>query len=333
MSILVTGSAGFIGSNFVRLLINVSREHIVSLDALTYAGNMDNLVNIPRDRHTFIHGNICDEQTLTEVFRKHEIKKVVHFAAESHVDRSIMSSDPFIQTNVVGTQRLLDASKTHGVESFVHVSTDEVYGTLNATEPAFTEHHHIQPNSPYSASKAASDLLVRSYVETFGFPAMITRCSNNYGPYQFPEKLIPLMIHNAKNNRPLPVYGDGSNIRDWIHVTDHCKGVLCVMEKGKTGEVYNIGGHSELKNIDIVHQIIDACGADSSLIQFVTDRPGHDFRYAMDISKIKRELGWSPEVSFSDGLSSTIQWYADNSEWLEKIISGDYQNYYKEQYQ
>jgi dTDP-glucose 4,6-dehydratase len=333
MSVLVTGSAGFIGSNFVRLLIDATGEHIVSLDALTYAGNMDNLANLPSDRHAFIHGNICDEQTLTQVFRDHAIEKVVHFAAESHVDRSIMSSDPFIQTNVVGTQRLLDASKTHGVEAFVHVSTDEVYGTLNATEPAFTEGHHIQPNSPYSASKAASDLLVRSYVETFGFPAMITRCSNNYGPYQFPEKLIPLMIHNAKNNRPLPVYGDGTNIRDWIHVSDHCKGVLRVLEKGEFGEVYNIGGHSELKNIDIVHQIIDACGADSSLIQFVSDRPGHDFRYAMDISKIEQALGWAPEVSFSDGLSSTIQWYADNSAWLEKIINGDYQNYYKEQYQ
>lgn len=333
MSILVTGSAGFIGSNFVRLLIDATREHIVSLDALTYAGNMDNLVNVPSDRHTFIHGNICDEKILNQVFQEHKIKKVVHFAAESHVDRSIMHSDPFIQTNVVGTQRLLDASKIHEVEAFVHVSTDEVYGTLTLTEPAFTEEHQIQPNSPYSASKAASDLLVRSYVETFGFPAMITRCSNNYGPNQFPEKLIPLMIHNAKNNRPLPVYGDGSNIRDWVHVTDHCKGVLRVLEQGLQGEVYNIGGNSEIKNIDIVHRIIEACGADPSLIQFVTDRPGHDFRYAMDITKMHNTLGWTPEISFDEGLESTIQWYSDHADWLSRIIKGEYQDYYKEQYQ
>ena len=333
MSILVTGAAGFIGSNFVRLLTHQTDSHVVAFDALTYAGNLANLADIPTEQHTFIYGDICDERALASVFNTHDIKQVVHFAAESHVDRSIMSSDPFIQTNVVGTQRLLDASKTHGVEAFIHVSTDEVYGTLSATDPPFTESHPIEPNSPYSASKAASDLLVRSYVETFGFPAMITRCSNNYGPFQFPEKLIPLMIYNAKNNLPLPVYGDGSNVRDWIHVTDHCKAVLAVLNKGSVGEVYNIGGKSEIKNIDIVKEIVHLCGADPEKIQFVTDRPGHDFRYAMAIEKIQQTLGWSPEISFHEGLKSTIEWYDKHADWLKQIINGDYQEYYKEQYQ
>ena len=315
MSILVTGAAGFIGSNFVHLLMASTDEKIISLDALTYAGNLANLAGISSNQHVFVHGNICDQEQLNQVFNEHAIKKVVHFAAESHVDRSIMSSDPFIQTNVVGTQRLLDVSKSHGVDAFVHVSTDEVYGTLNATEPAFTEHHQIQPNSPYSASKAASDLLVRSYVETFGFPATITRCSNNYGPYQFPEKLIPLMIHNAKHRQPLPVYGNGTNIRDWIHVSDHCKGVLQVLEKGRPGEVYNIGGECELKNIDIVHSIIEQCGADPSLITYVKDRPGHDFRYAMDISKIKKSWGGLQKCHFLMG-------YAQPYNGIQTIMNG-----------
>ena len=333
MSILVTGAAGFIGSNFVRLMMDESDAKIISYDALTYAGNLDNLKGLPGDRHVFVHGDISDADKLSKTFKENNVSQVVHFAAESHVDRSIMSSEPFVQTNIVGTQRLLDAAKDHGVDRFVHVSTDEVYGTLTENEPAITEAHQIQPNSPYAASKAASDLMVRSYVETFNFPAIITRCSNNYGPYQFPEKLIPLMIHNAKNNQPLPVYGDGSNVRDWVHVKDHCKGILAVLDNGALGEVYNIGGECELKNIDIVDSIIELCGADTSLIEFVTDRPGHDFRYAMNISKIKTSLGWSPEVNFDVGLKATIEWYSNHKDWLERIINGEYKDYYKEQYQ
>ena len=290
MSILVTGAAGFIGSNFVRYLINQTDKVIVSYDALTYAGNLSNIHDLPTNQHMFVHGNICDKEPLRNTLKKYNIKTIVHFAAESHVDRSIMSSDPFVQTNIVGTQCLLDASKAHGIERFIHISTDEVYGTLKKDDAPFTEAHQIQPNSPYAASKAASDLLVRSYVETFNFPAIITRCSNNYGPYQFPEKLIPLMIHNAKNNIPLPVYGDGQNIRDWVHVDDHCAAIAAVLNKGQLGEVYNIGGECELKNIDIVKKIITQCNADEGLIQYVKDRPGHDFRYAMNISKIKRVI-------------------------------------------
>ena len=256
MSILCTGTAGFIGSNFLRILLNQTDKSVVSLDALTYAANLDNICDITTKQHTFFKGDICDIDTLRAIFKEHAIDTVFHFAAESHVDRSIMSSDPFVQTNIVGTQRLLDVSKEHEVKRFIHVSTDEVYGTLTNDEPPFTESHQIQPNSPYSASKAASDLLVRSYVETFGFPAIITRCSNNYGPYQFPEKLIPLMIHNAMNGKPLPVYGDGQNIRDWIHVTDHAEGILAVYEHGNIGEAYNIGGETELKNMQIVKKLL-----------------------------------------------------------------------------
>jgi dTDP-glucose 4,6-dehydratase len=320
MSILVTGAAGFIGSNFVHFLINHTTEQVVSYDALTYAGHKANLDGLPADRHTFVHGNICDAQALETVLTQHNIQKIVHFAAESHVDRSIASAAPFIQTNVLGTQCLLDAAKQHNIQRFVHVSTDEVYGSLSETEPAFTEEHPIQPNSPYAASKASSDLLVRAYVETHQFPALITRCSNNYGPYQFPEKLIPLMIHHAKQGKPLPVYGQGLNIRDWIHVSDHCKGIYAVLTKGRDGEVYNIGGESERRNIDIVKTIIQAVGASENLIEYVTDRLGHDFRYAINISKIKQELDWEPEVSFEQGLADTIAWYNSHDDWIEAVV-------------
>jgi dTDP-glucose 4,6-dehydratase len=334
MNRLVTGAAGFIGTNFVRLLAETYPDDlIIALDALTYAGCRDNLRDIESDRVIFSHTTILDVPALMALFDRYDIQQVIHFAAESHVDRSIMSADPFIQTNIVGTQRLLDVSKKYGVARFVHVSTDEVYGSLNKTDPAFTEDHPIQPNSPYSASKAGSDLLVRSYVETFGFPAMITRCSNNYGPYQFPEKLIPLMIHNAKTGQSLPVYGNGQNIRDWVHVTDHNLGVLAVLNEGAVGEVYNIGGECELTNLDIVKEILNHVGASQDLITYVKDRPGHDFRYAMNIEKIQRTLGWSPTISFADGLKRTIEWYHQNEAWLNRILSGEYRDYYKEQYQ
>jgi len=333
MSILITGAAGFIGSNFAHLIKQKTNEKIIALDALTYAGNRENINSIEDDQFIFENANICNEEYLKKIFEQYKIKKVIHFAAESHVDRSILSSDPFIQTNIVGTQRLLDVSREFNIERFVHVSTDEVYGTLGPKDPAFTELHQIQPNSPYAASKASSDLLVRSYVETFNFPALITRCSNNYGPYQFPEKLIPLMIHNATSGKSLPVYGDGLNIRDWVHVSDHCEAVYTVLEKGQVGEVYNIGGECELTNITIVKQIIDAVGASSDQIKYVKDRLGHDFRYAMNIDKIKNDLGWSPKVHFNDGLKSTIDWYKTNNEWLSRVVSGEYQTYYKEQYQ
>ncbi len=332
MSILVTGAAGFIGSNFIHLISKKIDQKIIALDALTYAGNRENIHHIESEQIIFEHKNICNKKDLESIFSKYNIQKVIHFAAESHVDRSIMSSDPFVQTNIVGTQILLDISKTSGVERFIHVSTDEVYGSLSKHEPGFNELHQIQPNSPYSASKASSDLLVRSYVETFGFPGIITRCSNNYGPYQFPEKLIPLMIHNATVGKQLPVYGDGENIRDWIYVEDHCDAIFSILNKGKIGNVYNIGGECELTNLTIVKSIIDSVGASDELISFVKDRPGHDFRYAMDINKIKNEIGWSPKVSFKEGLSKTIKWYQDNNDWLKRVISGEYQDYYKEQY-
>ena len=332
MSILVTGSAGFIGSNFLFELISTTDQNVISLDALTYAGNINNLNGINSSNHQFIKGDICDLECLESIFSRNKISMVYHFAAESHVDRSILGSDPFIQTNIVGTHRLLEMSKKYEVEKFIHISTDEVYGSLSESEPAFTETHPIQPNSPYSASKASSDLLVRSYNETFGLPTLITRCSNNYGPYQFPEKLIPLMIHNAMNNKPLPVYGNGENIRDWIYVLDHAQAILEVAKSGRIGQVYNIGGNCEMKNIDIVQKIIDICGASNDLITYVKDRPGHDFRYAMDNTKITAECGWTPKVNFENGLSKTIDWYKDNQSWLDSIISGDYQKYYEEQY-
>ena len=324
--ILITGGAGFIGSNFILHLLETSPDCAVfNLDALTYAGNLENLQSVEdSSRYTFVHGDICDQETVSELFRKYDFDAVVHFAAESHVDRSITGPEQFIKTNVLGTQILLQAAKNcwdgnFYQKRFVHISTDEVYGTLGNTG-FFREDTPLAPNSPYSASKAGSDLLVRSYYETYKFPSLITRCSNNYGPFQFPEKLIPLMITNATRNLPLPVYGDGRNVRDWLFVKDHCTAIKLVLDKGSTGQVYNIGGNNEWYNIDIVKLICAELGKPDHLITYVDDRLGHDRRYAIDASKIKNELGWSPSVSFQEGIKETIRWYADNHTWWNRIL-------------
>ncbi|OCC14865.1 dTDP-glucose 4,6-dehydratase [Dissulfuribacter thermophilus] len=330
-TILVTGGAGFIGSNFIHLLIKERDWKVVNLDALTYAGNLENLSSLEGNpRYKFVHGRIEDKELVEEVMDG--VDAVVHFAAESHVDRSIKDAQPFLVTNCIGTQTLLDVARKKGIKRFLHVSTDEVYGSLGPDDPPFREIDPLRPNSPYAASKASSDLLVRAAFKTHGMPVVITRCSNNYGPYQFPEKLIPLMTINAMNKRPLPIYGDGKNIRDWIHVEDHCRGVLAVLERGKIGEVYNLGGECEKQNIEIVNTILDILGAPKDLIQYVKDRPGHDRRYAMNIEKAKAELGWTPVISFEEGLRSTINWYMENKDWWERIISGEYRRYYEEHY-
>ena len=313
---LITGGAGFIGSHFVRLVANKygDQVRIINLDKLTYAGRLENVADVAHfPFYHFVQADIADWEAMSKLFQSEKIDAVIHFAAESHVDRSIEDSRAFVQTNVVGTHTLLELSRLHGVERFVHVSTDEVYGSLNAHEPAFTEEHPLQPNSPYSASKAGSDLLVRSYYETYKFPAMITRCSNNYGPYQFPEKMIPVMISKALNNQSLPVYGRGENIRDWLYVEDHCEALDVVLQKGKPGQVYNIGGLNEIQNIDLVKQLLFYLGKPESLISFVTDRLGHDMRYAIDNSKIRRELGWAPRMTFETGLAKTIDWYKEQA--------------------
>lgn len=333
-TILITGGAGFIGSNFIHYFTEKHDDwSIVNLDALTYAGNLENLQSLEtHPRYHFVKGDICDEKLLTSLFKEHHFEAVVHFAAESHVDRSITGPDRFIITNVLGTHTLLKVAKkewetegknegTTGVslsKRFIHVSTDEVYGSLGKTGK-FTEQTPLSPNSPYSASKAGSDLLVRSYYETFGFPGIITRCSNNYGPYQFPEKLLPLMIANALNDIPLPVYGDGMNVRDWLYVEDHCSAIDMVLFKGQCGQVYNIGGNNEKFNIDIVKLILAELGKSESLITFVKDRLGHDRRYAIDSSKMQRELGWKPSVTFEQGIKKTIGWYLGNRAWWEKL--------------
>jgi dTDP-glucose 4,6-dehydratase len=333
-SLLVTGGAGFIGSNFVHLL---ARERpawqIVNLDLLTYAGNPDNLAEVEgRPGYAFVRGDITEP---ADVKRAFELctgpVSVVHFAAESHVDRSIHSGLPFVRTNVLGTQVLLDESRARGVERFLHVSTDEVYGSLGASG-AFTEETPLAPSSPYSASKASSDLLVRAAFHTHAFPGLITRCSNNYGPYQFPEKLIPLMIANASEDRELPVYGDGQNVRDWLYVEDHCEALLAVLERGKPGEVYNIGGNNEFPNLAIVRMILSALKKPESLIRFVKDRPGHDRRYAIDAGKMRRELGWEPRFPFEQALPRTIRWYQSQPLWLQRVRSGAYRDYYARQY-
>lgn len=332
-NILVTGGAGFIGSNFVHFVLNKYPDYtIINFDALTYAGNLENLTSVENNpKYVFVKGDICSKEHLAKTFREHEIDSVVHFAAESHVDRSISGPAVFVQTNVVGTQVLLDVSREAGIEKFLHVSTDEVYGSLGTTG-YFTEETPLHPNSPYSASKGSSDMLVLAYQHTFGFPAVVTRCSNNYGPYQFPEKLIPLMIANALNDRPLPVYGDGLNVRDWLYVEDHCSALDVVLHKGTIGDVYNIGGHNEWKNIDIVKLVLKEIGKPESLISFVKDRPGHDRRYAIDAAKIKNELGWVPTYQFEQGIRKTVKWYLENKQWWERIISGEYKKYYKSQY-
>ena len=330
--ILVTGGAGFIGSNFVRMMLKDSGHAIVNLDALTYAGNLENLADVASNpRYTFVKGDIADTAQMDEVFAAHRPDVVVHFAAESHVDRSVLDATAFVRTNVQGTQVLLDKSRQHKVSRFVHVSTDEVYGSLGAWG-FFTEDTPMQANSPYSASKAASDLLVRAAVHTHGMDCVVTRCSNNYGPFQFPEKLIPLMVANALEGKNLPVYGDGKNVRDWIYVTDHCEGIRAAMERGKAGEVYNFGGNAERENIYVIKEILRLLGKGESLIHYVKDRPGHDRRYAMDSSKARATLGWEPRHTFEQGLRQTIDWYVQNRQWWERVRSGAYQDYYKLQY-
>ena len=332
-NILVTGGAGFIGSNFIRYLLQQHPTYrAVNFDLLTYAGNLENLAGVDLSpRYFFVKADICDKESVDKVFREHAIDAVVHFAAESHVDRSILGPSVFVQTNVLGTSILLDAARQSGVERFVHVSTDEVYGSLGAAGK-FIETTPLHPNSPYSASKASSDLLALAYFHTFHTPVIVTRCSNNYGPFQFPEKLIPLMIANALNDKPLPVYGDGLNVRDWLYVEDHCSALDTVLHKGKEGEVYNIGGNNEKKNIEIVKLILQELEKPESLITFVQDRLGHDRRYAIDASKVKNELGWEPTHTFEIGIRETIHWYLSHKEWWQRILSGEYQQYYSKQY-
>ena len=334
MKILVTGGAGFIGSNFIRYVL---REHddieVVNFDALTYAGNLENLAGLEDDpRYRFVRGDLALESDLERGFGEGPFDAVVNFAAESHVDRSLhMGADRFILTNILGTQLLLDAARRSGVGRYVQVSTDEVYGDLGS-EGVFTEETPLAPNNPYAATKAAADLLVHAAWHSHGLAAVITRCSNNFGPYQFPEKLIPLMIANALEERPLPVYGDGRNVRDWIYVEDHCAAVDLVMRRGRPGEVYNIGAMNEMPNIEVVQRILKYLGKPESLITFVKDRPGHDRRYAMDASKIRRELGWRPRFSFEDALAATVEWYRTHDDWLRHVRSGEYRTYYEEMY-
>lgn len=332
-TLLVTGGCGFIGANFVRLqLWTHPDQKIVNLDKLTYAGNPENLADVSSDpRYAFEHGDICDREFVDRVLKDHTPDLVVNFAAESHVDRSILDSGPFVRTNIVGTQVLMDACRAAGVQRYLQVSTDEVYGSLGA-EGFFTEETPLAPNSPYSASKAAADLLVRGYVHTFGFPAVITRCSNNYGPYQFPEKLIPLFISNAMKDQALPVYGTGENVRDWIHVLDHARGIDAALRRGRVGEVYNFGGYSEVRNIDLTLTLLELLGKPQTLIKYVADRPGHDLRYAIDCAKAETELGWKPQHNFRDGLRETIDWYLANTPWIDRIKSGEYRKYYEQQY-
>ncbi|MCA8996135.1 MAG: dTDP-glucose 4,6-dehydratase [Planctomycetaceae bacterium] len=331
--IIVTGGCGFIGSNFIRHLWTTDPGvTIVNIDKLTYAGNPENLADIEDDsRYEFQQGDICDREFLERVFAEQPVDAVVNFAAESHVDRSILDSGPFVRTNIVGTQQLLDVSRQLEVPKYVQVSTDEVYGSLGS-DGYFTEETPLAPNSPYSASKTAADLLVRAYHHTFDFPAVITRCSNNYGPYQFPEKLIPLFLANAQKDESLPVYGTGNNVRDWIHVLDHCRGVEAALRQGCPGEVYNFGGRTEFTNLELTKLLLRLLGKPESLIRFVTDRPGHDLRYAIDCSKAENELGWKPQVPFEQGLRETIDWYQQNRQWVEHIQSGEYREYYQRQY-
>ncbi|WP_047150871.1 dTDP-glucose 4,6-dehydratase [Aneurinibacillus tyrosinisolvens] len=332
MKLLITGGAGFIGSNFTRYMVKKYPNYqIVNLDSLTYAGNLENTKEIERlPNYRFVKGDITD-RVLVDSLVEDDVDCIINFAAESHVDRSIIEPDIFVKTNIMGTQVLLDTAKKYGIQKYVQISTDEVYGTLGDTG-YFTECTPLAPNSPYSASKASADLLVRSYYETFGLPVNITRCSNNYGPYHFPEKLIPLMILNALQDKRLPVYGDGLNVRDWLFVEDHCFAIDLVLHEGKPGEVYNIGGNNEYTNIEIVKRILSVLDKPEDLIEYVTDRPGHDRRYAIDASKIRKELGWKSTYDFETGITMTVQWYLNNREWWERIISGDYQQYYEKQY-
>jgi len=350
-TILVTGGAGFIGSNFVLSWMTSSRAAVVNLDLLTYAGNAANLASVEADpRYTFAHGDICDAELVASLLRKHRPRAIVHFAAESHVDRSIVSPEAFVRTNVMGTFALLEQARVYRAEldegdraafRFLHVSTDEVYGTLGPNDPAFSETTPYAPNSPYAASKAGSDHLARAYFHTFGLPVLTTNCSNNYGPFQFPEKLIPLMILNALEGKPLPVYGDGKNVRDWLFVEDHCAAIRQVLENGRPGETYNVGGNSERANIDVVTTICNlvdemrpqvGAAPRRGLITYVQDRPGHDRRYAIDASKITRELGWMPDEQFETGLRKTVRWYLENSEWVSNVRTGAYRDWIAKNY-
>lgn len=336
MKIIVTGGAGFIGSNFIFFeRENHPEDEIICVDKLTYAGNLSTLAPVMDDpKFTFVKADIADREAIYRIFEEQKPDVVVNFAAESHVDRSIENPSIFLQTNVMGTQVLLDACRKYGIQRYHQVSTDEVYGDLPLDRPDlfFTEETPIHTSSPYSASKAGADLLVLAYHRTFGLPVTVSRCSNNYGPYHFPEKLIPLMIANALNDKPLPVYGEGLNVRDWLYVEDHCKAIDLIVRKGRVGEVYNIGGHNEMRNIDIVKLICQKLGKPESLITYVADRKGHDMRYAIDPTKIHNELGWLPETKFADGIDKTIDWYLNHREWWETIISGEYQNYYERMY-
>ncbi len=335
-NILVTGGAGFIGGNFIHYLLGNRPDcHITCLDALTYAGNLETLKSVLEDsRLRFVHRDITDREAVYHLFEEENFDAVVNFAAESHVDRSIDTPEVFLKTNILGTQVLLDACNRFGTGRYHQVSTDEVYGDLPLDRPDlfFTEETPIHTSSPYSASKASADLLVTAYYRTYGTPVTISRCSNNYGPYHFPEKLIPLMILNALEDKPLPVYGDGKNVRDWLYVEDHCRAIELILENGRVGEVYNVGGHHEKQNIEVVKTILHALGKSEELIAFVKDRPGHDRRYAIDPSKIHRELGWLPQTSFEDGIQTTVEWYLQNRSWWEHIRSGDYRRYYEQQY-
>ena len=329
--ILITGGCGFIGSNFVRHMLAKYQYNVVNFDRLTYAGNPENLQDIEKDtRYTFIKGDIAEVSDLEKVFRL-PIENVVNFAAETHVDRSILDPDTFIKTNINGTFQLLEMARKRDVKKFVQISTDEVYGSLGK-EGKFSEQTPLSPNSPYSASKTSADVLAMSYHKTYNMPIVITRCSNNYGPYQFPEKLIPLIITNAMNDIELPVYGDGLNIRDWIHVADHCEAIDVVLHKGKDGSIYNVGGENERTNIEIVKLILKALGKSEALIKYVKDRPGHDRRYAIDSTKLKKELGFSPKTDFTHGMEETVKWYRENKSWWERIKSGAYMEYYKNMY-
>jgi len=330
MRVLVTGGAGFIGANFARLLVGETDHNVIVLDKLTYAGNLKNLEGLEKSgRYEFVRGDIADGASVRPIMQR--VDAAVNFAAESHVDRSILDPTEFVRTNVMGTLVLLQEAKGAGIKKFIQVSTDEVYGSLGPTG-RFTEETPIAPNSPYSASKASADMLVRSFWETFRFPVVITRCSNNYGPYQFPEKVIPLFIANALEDKPLPLYGDGLNVRDWIHVRDHCRAILAVLNNGKPGEVYNIGGDAEATNLDLTRAILKLLEKPESLIKYVKDRPGHDRRYAMDSAKIQRELGWRPEYTFERGMADTVKWYLGNRAWWEDVRSGEYQDYYRKWY-
>lgn len=336
MKILVTGGAGFIGGNFVHHMVNkYPNDEIVNLDLLTYAGNLETLKPVEdKPNYKFVKGDIADEAFIMDLFEKEQFDMVVNFAAESHVDRSITDPGIFVTTNVMGTRVLLDASKKYGVKRYHQVSTDEVYGDLPLDRPDlfFTEDTPLHTSSPYSSSKASADLFVLAYYRTYGLPVTISRCSNNYGPYHFPEKLIPLIISRALADEELPVYGKGENVRDWLHVSDHCEAIDLILHKGKPGEVYNVGGHNERTNLEVVQTILKALDKPESLIKFVTDRPGHDMRYAIDPAKIEKELGWKPKYTFDTGIRQTIEWYLNNKEWWQNILSGEYANYFENQY-